>query len=84
MSLPLIEKLERIIDESENKLKELDRKQWKVTLSIIDNSNGKINRDLASQLDNIDREKARLEKLIITCRANLQVVQILEGEGTEM
>jgi len=84
MSLPLIEKLNQIIDESENKIKELDARQWKITLSIIDNSNGKINRDLASQLDNIDREKARLEKLIITCRANLQVVQILEGEGTEM
>jgi hypothetical protein len=84
MSLPLIEKLNQIIDESENKIKELDARQWKITLSIIDNSNGKINRDLASQLDNIDREKARLEKLIMTCRANLQVVQILEGEGTEM
>jgi len=80
MSLPLIEKLNRIIDDSENKIKELDRKQWKITLSIIDIGNGQINRDLASQLDNIDRERARLEKVITTCRANLQVVQILEGE----
>ena len=80
MSLPMIEKLNRIIDDSENKIKELDRKQWKITLSIIDIGNGEINRDLASQLDNIDRERSRLEKVIATCRANLQVVQILEGE----
>ena len=80
MNLPMIEKLERIIDDSENKIKKLDRKQWKITLNIIDIGNGEINRDLASQLDNIDRERANLEKLIATCRANLQVVQILEGE----
>ena len=80
MSLPMIEKLERIITESEHKISALDRKQYKITLSIIDHGNGEINRDLASQLDNIDRERARLEKVIATCRANLQVVQILEGE----
>lgn len=80
MSLPMIEKLTRIIDDSENKIKELDRKQWKITLSIIDIGNGEINRDLASQLNNIDRERANLEKVITTCKANLQVVQILEGE----
>jgi len=80
MNLPMIEKLERIIDDSENKIKKLDRKQWKITLSIIDIGNGQINRDLASQLDNIDRERSRLQKVIETCRANLQVVQILEGE----
>lgn len=80
MNLPMIEKLERIIDDSENKIKKLDRKQWKITCSIIDIGNGEINRDLASQLDHIDRERANLEKLIATCRANLQVVQILEGE----
>jgi len=80
MNLPMIEKLNRIIDDSENKIKELDRKQWKITLSIIDIGNGEINRDLASQLNNIDRERANLEKVITTCKANLQVVQILEGE----
>lgn len=80
MSLPMIEKLERIITESENKISALERKQYKITLSIINIGNGEINRDLASQLDNIDREKRRLEKVIATCRANLQVVQILEGE----
>ncbi len=80
MSLPMIEKLERIITESENKISELDRKQWEITLSIIDIGNGEINGKLAAQLDNIDRERARLEKVITTCKANLQVVQILEGE----
>jgi len=80
MNLPMIEKLERIITESTTRISELDRKQYRITLSIIDIGNGQINRDLASQLDNIDRERSRLQKVIETCRANLQVVQILEGE----